>query len=72
MSKTNRLLRAMHRAAAMLGLAGTSFGRMTHRDIVAFFPAGGRFAVPGGRLYLEQMTFMLSNGRWGLFRVVPR
>ncbi|WP_437827224.1 hypothetical protein [Sorangium sp. So ce1153] len=72
MSKTNRLLRATHRAAAMLGLAGTSFGPTTHRNIVPFFPAGGRFAVPRERLYLEQMTYMLSNGRWGLFRVVPR
>ena len=26
----------------------------------------------GDRLYLEQSTFMLSNGEWGLFRVVPR
>ncbi|WP_433927395.1 multicopper oxidase domain-containing protein [Sorangium cellulosum] len=48
------------------------FGPMTHRNIVPFFPAGGKFAVPGDRLYLEQSTFMLSNGEWGLFRVVPR
>ncbi|WP_438022831.1 multicopper oxidase domain-containing protein [Sorangium sp. So ce233] len=48
------------------------FGPMVHRNIVPFFPAGGKFAVPGDRLYLEQMTYMLSNGQWGLFRVVPR
>ncbi|WP_437499726.1 copper oxidase [Sorangium sp. So ce1099] len=47
------------------------FGPMIHRNIVPFFPAGGKFAVPGDRLYLEQTTFMLSNGEWGIFRVVP-
>ncbi|WP_437874789.1 copper oxidase [Sorangium sp. So ce513] len=44
---------------------------MTHHNVVPFFGAGGMFAVPGDRLYLDQPSFMVSNGLWGIFRVTP-
>ncbi|KYF54129.1 copper oxidase [Sorangium cellulosum] len=44
---------------------------MTHHNVVPFFGAGGKFAVPGDRLYLDQPSFMVSDGLWGIFRVTP-
>ncbi|AUX24445.1 multicopper oxidase [Sorangium cellulosum] len=46
-----------------------AIGPMTHHNVVPFSPAGGRFAVPGDRLYLDQPSFQLSDGLWGIFRV---
>ncbi|WP_437661010.1 multicopper oxidase domain-containing protein [Sorangium sp. So ce1182] len=48
-----------------------AIGPMTHRNIVPFFGAGGKFAVPGDRLYLDQPSFKVSDGLWGIFRVTP-
>ncbi|WP_438022830.1 copper oxidase [Sorangium sp. So ce233] len=42
---------------------------MSHRNVVPFFGAGGKFAVPGDRLYLDQPSFKVSDGLWGIFRV---
>ncbi|WP_437573985.1 copper oxidase [Sorangium sp. So ce887] len=42
---------------------------MTHHNLVPFSGAGGRFAVPGDRLYLDQPSFKVSDGLWGIFRV---
>ncbi|WP_437738871.1 multicopper oxidase domain-containing protein [Sorangium sp. So ce1335] len=42
---------------------------MTHHNLVPFFGAGGKFAVPGDRLYLDQPSFKASDGLWGIFRV---
>ncbi|KYF60693.1 hypothetical protein [Sorangium cellulosum] len=44
-------------------------GAMTHHNVVPFFGAGGKFAVPGDRLYLDQPSFKVSDGLWGIFRV---
>ncbi|WP_437775029.1 copper oxidase [Sorangium sp. So ce1097] len=42
---------------------------MTHHNLVPFFPAGGKFAIPGDRLYLDQPSFKVSDGLWGILRV---
>ncbi|AGP38826.1 multicopper oxidase domain-containing protein [Sorangium cellulosum] len=46
-----------------------AIGPMTHNNVVPFSAAGGRFFVPGDRLYLDQPSFKVSDGLWGIFRV---
>ncbi|XXX82777.1 multicopper oxidase domain-containing protein [Sorangium sp. So ce134] len=48
-----------------------AIGPMTHHNLVPFSAAGGRSFVPGDRLYLDQPSFKVSDGLWGIFRVVP-
>jgi manganese oxidase len=46
-------------------------GPMTAFDVVPYYAAGGLFRVPGDRLYLNQGSYKLSDGLWGVFRVTP-
>jgi manganese oxidase len=40
-------------------------------NVVPYYGAGGLFRVPGDRLYLNQGSFKLSDGLWGILRVTP-
>ncbi len=49
----------------------SGIGPMTAWNINPFFQAGGRFNVPGDRMYLEQPSGGLASGLWGVVRVNP-
>lgn len=49
----------------------SGIGPMTAWNINPFFRAGGKFSVTGDRLYVEQPSFGLAGGLWGLVRVTP-
>ncbi|KYF80829.1 hypothetical protein BE17_38525 [Sorangium cellulosum] len=57
-------------SSAGLGETGTpASGRNVYGDGVALVQV---YVYNRFRLYLEQLTYMLSNGQRGLFRLVPR
>ncbi|AUX39699.1 multicopper oxidase [Sorangium cellulosum] len=70
---------ALGSASRAMGENPTSFaigvqsgiGPMTAWNINPFYRAGGRFGVPGDRLYNEQNSVELAGGQWGLVRVLP-
>ncbi|XXY23657.1 copper oxidase [Sorangium sp. So ce216] len=64
--------RAMGRnpASFVIGAQG-GIGPMTAWNVNPFFRAGGKFEQPGDRLYLDQPSFSLSGGLWGIVRVTP-
>lgn len=49
----------------------SGIGPMSAWNINPFFKAGGKFNVPGDRLYLEQSSLGLEGGLWGIVRVAP-
>jgi hypothetical protein len=53
-----------------IGMQG-GIGPMTAWNINPFYRAGGKYSVPGDRLFLDSASVALSGGTWGLVRVTP-
>ncbi|XXX80101.1 copper oxidase [Sorangium sp. So ce134] len=49
--------------------AQSGIGPMTAWNVNPFFRAGGLLEIPGDRLYLDQASFQLAGGLWGIVRV---
>ncbi|WP_437691732.1 copper oxidase [Sorangium sp. So ce176] len=49
--------------------AQSGIGPMTAWNINPYFRAGGKYAVPGDRLYLDQANATLADGLWGIVRL---
>nr|AYM54206.1 multicopper oxidase [Sorangium cellulosum] len=49
----------------------SGIGAMTAWNMNPFFRAGGQFARPGDRLYLDPSSPALAGGLWGIVRIVP-
>ncbi|WP_437680053.1 copper oxidase [Sorangium sp. So ce131] len=59
-----------NRKSFAVGAQG-GIGPMSAWNIVPYFRVGGMFAVPGDRLYLDQLNPMLAGGLWGIVRLTP-
>ncbi|MGK4006298.1 copper oxidase [Sorangium sp. So ce1036] len=57
-------------ASFVIGAQG-GIGPMTAWNVNPLFRAGGKFAVPGDRLYLDQGAAAMADGLWGIVRVTP-